>query len=83
MTAKDDVPYTHDDGVGMSGEKDMKPKDSDNSSGNIENVEQATGGDVEVVDRARERAILRKLDYRIVPMVMWCYLMNMMDRGAS
>lgn len=59
-----------------------KPKDSDNSSGKIgtENLEDAPGADVMVVDKLTERAILRKLDYRIVPMVMWVYLMNMMDR---
>ena len=34
-----------------------------------------------VVDPKVEQAIFRKLDYRIVPTVMWCYLMNMMDRG--
>lgn len=33
------------------------------------------------VDRATERRIIRKIDKRIVPMVMWVYLMNMMDRG--
>lgn len=32
------------------------------------------------VDRATERRIIRKIDKRIVPMVMWVYLMNMMDR---
>lgn len=35
------------------------------------------------VDPAVEQAIFRKLDYRIVPTVMWCYLMNMMDRGMA
>lgn len=32
------------------------------------------------VDKAREKEVIRKLDKRIVPTVMWCYLMNMMDR---
>lgn len=35
------------------------------------------------VDVATERRIIRKIDMRIVPMVMWVYLMNMMDRGQS
>jgi hypothetical protein len=34
-----------------------------------------------VVDPARERAILRKLDIRIVPMIMALYLLSFMDRG--
>ena len=42
---------------------------------------QAPGAHLMVVDKATERGVLRKLDYRIVPMVMWVYLMNMMDRG--
>lgn len=36
---------------------------------------------VEPVDPEVEKRIMRKLDKRIVPMVMWVYLMNMMDRG--
>ncbi|ROT39004.1 high-affinity nicotinic acid transporter [Sodiomyces alkalinus F11] len=78
MASNNELPYTQEDG--FNGEKDTKPKDSDNSSGNIENLENGPAADAEAVDLAIERAILRKLDYRIVPMVMWCYLMNMMDR---
>ncbi|KIV97200.1 hypothetical protein PV10_00977 [Exophiala mesophila] len=33
-----------------------------------------------VVDLETEKKILRKLDIRIIPMVMWIYLMNFMDR---
>lgn len=55
--------------------------DWDSSSGKVEALEEAPGADSDVVDKMTERAILRKLDYRIVPMVMWVYLMNMMDRG--
>ncbi|KAJ4312922.1 hypothetical protein N0V84_009691 [Fusarium piperis] len=33
-----------------------------------------------VVDKETERRLLRKLDIRIIPCVMWIYLMNMMDR---
>lgn len=60
-------------------EKIAKPHD-DSSSGNVENLEEAPGAHLMVVDKATERGVLRKLDYRIVPMVMWVYLMNMMDR---
>lgn len=33
------------------------------------------------VDAATEQRLLRKLDYRIIPMLCWVYLMNFMDRG--
>lgn len=33
------------------------------------------------VDEITERKLMRKLDLRIIPMVMWIYLMNFMDRG--
>lgn len=58
-------------------------KDEDSSSGNVDAIEKAgaPSATLMVVDKATERAVLRKLDYRIVPMVMWVYLMNMMDRG--
>lgn len=36
-----------------------------------------------VVDIETEKKILRKLDIRIIPMVMWIYLMNFMDRGMK
>lgn len=66
-------------------EKAFVPKDTDSSSGHIDAIERAgaPGANLMVVDRATERAVLRKLDYRIVPTVMWVYLMNMMDRGES
>lgn len=35
----------------------------------------------ELVDYATERALVRKLDMRIVPMMMLMYLMSFMDRG--
>lgn len=65
-------------------EKGFRPKDTDSSSGQVDAIEEAgvPSATLMVVDKATERAILRKLDYRIVPMVMWVYLMNMMDRGA-
>ncbi|KAI8281103.1 putative transporter [Colletotrichum sp. SAR 10_98] len=66
--------------VDLPGEKAAWPQNSDASSGQVETIEQAPGPDTEIVDKATERAVLRKLDYRIVPMVMWVYLMNMMDR---
>ena len=31
----------------------------------------------------REQALLRKLDVRIIPMIMWMYLMSFMDRGKN
>jgi hypothetical protein len=34
-----------------------------------------------VVDKTTERRLLSKLDKRIVPCIMWMYLMNFMDRG--
>ncbi|SPO06974.1 related to putative tartrate transporter [Cephalotrichum gorgonifer] len=43
-------------------------------------LEAAAGDDGVIVDEKTEAAVFRKLDIRIVPMVMWCYLMNMMDR---
>ncbi|TID07226.1 putative transporter [Colletotrichum higginsianum] len=63
-----------------SGEKASWPQNSDSSSARIETVEDASHVYRASVDKATERAVLRKLDYRIVPMVMWVYLMNMMDR---
>ena len=36
----------------------------------------------ERVDKMTERKLLSKLDKRIVPVIMWMYLMNFMDRGA-
>ncbi|TDZ13856.1 putative transporter [Colletotrichum orbiculare MAFF 240422] len=69
---------TFDASVGA--EKQTWPQNSDTSSGQVETIEQALEPNSEIVDKATERAVLRKLDYRIVPMVMWVYLMNMMDR---
>lgn len=76
----DNVSYSNDEAMA---EKAIKNKDSDSSSGNAENLENTVAPEypeLEYVDKAIERAVLRKLDYRIVPMIMWCYLMNMMDR---
>lgn len=36
----------------------------------------------ERVDKMTERKLLSKLDKRIVPVIMWMYLMNFMDRGG-
>ena len=43
----------------------------------------SNGSDLEArtVDPAAEKALLRKLDIRIVPMMMLLYLMSFMDRG--
>ncbi|KAK2008143.1 high-affinity nicotinic acid transporter [Colletotrichum eremochloae] len=61
-------------------EKVPWPQNSDSSSAGIEMIEEAHAYNRTSVDKATERAVLRKLDSRIVPMVMWVYLMNMMDR---
>lgn len=72
-------------------EKDVKvpQHDSDGSSPDVEALHSEgiappgaiPGADNNAVSLEREKSILRKLDKRIVPMVMWTYLMNMMDRG--
>ncbi|CAG9948031.1 unnamed protein product [Clonostachys rosea f. rosea IK726] len=54
-------------------------KETDSSSLKTERLEQAPGAD-DYLDPAAERSVLRKMDRRIIPMVMWVYLMNMMDR---
>ncbi|EHA58131.1 hypothetical protein MCOR27_004741 [Pyricularia oryzae] len=71
-------------------EKDVKvpQHDSDGSSPDVEALHSEgiappgaiPGADNNAVSLEREKSILRKLDKRIVPMVMWTYLMNMMDR---
>lgn len=71
---QDDVAQPHDQPASVVGDE---KHDLDSSSGNLE------AAPLEEVDKMRERQILRKLDFRIVPMVMWCYLMNMMDRGKT
>jgi hypothetical protein len=35
-----------------------------------------------LVDEETEKKLIRKLDLRIIPMVMWMYLMSFMDRGG-
>lgn len=74
----------------MSSEKNDLPSPS---SENVENygaigvgggaaAAGAAGGGDGPVDDATERRLLRKLDKRIVPCIMWMYLMNFMDRGG-
>lgn len=81
-TPHNDPSYTNDERVNTN-EKLAQPIDSDSSSGQVVTIEDGAvpSADLMVVDKATERAVLRKLDYRIVPMIMWVYLMNMMDRG--
>jgi len=76
------IPHTN-DGPINGDEKLVQTKDTDSSSGDVDNVEIADipSANLMVIDKATERAVLRKLDYRIVPTIMWVYLMNMMDRG--
>ncbi|MBE3044393.1 hypothetical protein IMZ48_17865 [Candidatus Bathyarchaeota archaeon] len=78
MATTDSVAPTLDNGVVAVDEKKDASKGSDLESSS---AGEAVFRDVAEVDPAIEAAIFRKLDYRIVPMVMWCYLMNMMDRG--
>lgn len=49
----------------------------------VEGAELANAAATPVVDAETEKKLLRKLDIRIIPMVMWIYLMNFMDRGIS
>jgi hypothetical protein len=58
--------YSHNMGVD-SDEKMAHAKDSDSSSGKIETVEtgMVPSANLMVVDKQTERAVLRKLDYRI------------------
>lgn len=79
MATTDSVDPTQNNGVTMADEKKgagLTPTDSSSA------LESGTH-EVPLVDPAEEQAIFRKLDYRIVPTVMWCYLMNMMDRGTT
>lgn len=56
---------------------EKKDIDSDSpSESRIENV----AAQAIVVDPATEKALMRKLDRRLIPMVMWLYLMSFMDR---
>ncbi|SCO91032.1 related to putative tartrate transporter [Fusarium oxysporum] len=73
MTAHDNV---------SAHQEPARPNSSSGSDMKAEarGIEEARGENYEYVDKQTERAILRKLDYRIIPMVMWVYLMNMMDR---
>lgn len=52
-------------------------KDADPSP----DAEVENAGTSDLVDEITERKLMRKLDLRIIPMVMWIYLMNFMDRG--
>lgn len=52
--------------------------DSSSGVGEIESAHNAA--DSEVLDPVAVRRVTRKLDIRIVPMIMWVYLNNMMDR---
>lgn len=80
MTVNDNISNHDQNGAPLVTDEIAKPKDFDSSSGKEERLEDAQNNE-EFVDITTERAILRKLDYRIIPMVMWVYLMNMMDRG--
>jgi hypothetical protein len=51
------------------------------STGTPSKLEEGNEPVVPTVDAETEKKVLRKLDIRIIPTVMWIYLMNMMDRG--
>lgn len=79
---KDEIAHSNDKATGLSDDP-SRVNDRDSLSGKIERLEVAPDANEEYVDIETERSILRKLDIRIVPMVMWVYLMNMMDRGTK
>lgn len=77
-----------DDGVLPTQPNGVVPIDEKKDAGRSDSSSALEAGTLETrgaddVDPAVEQAIFRKLDYRIVPTVMWCYLMNMMDRGTA
>ena len=78
MATNEDVEPTPNNGIVIVDEKKDVSKAVSESSSALE----AGTHEGPVVDPAVEQSIFRKLDYRIVPTVMWCYLMNMMDRGT-
>jgi len=62
---------------------DRKDRDLDSESPGtppLKNEDVEKNDTPSVVDAETEKKLLRKLDIRIVPMVMWIYLMNFMDR---
>ena len=56
-----------------------KKDDTDSGTPSISRIENASSEPV-TVDQATEKALMRKLDKRLIPMVMWMYLMSFMDR---
>lgn len=56
-----------------------KKDDTDSDDPSISRIENASD-ERPVVDPATEKALMRKLDIRLIPMVMWMYLMSFMDR---
>lgn len=65
----------------MSDSDKEKPFDPEVKTSSPREVENA--GTTEVVDKMTERKLMAKLDRRIIPMIMWMYLVNFMDRGMS
>lgn len=55
-------------------------KDDDSDSRSVSRIEHAIDEPIPAVDAATEKALMRKLDMRLIPMVMWMYLMSFMDR---
>jgi hypothetical protein len=67
------IPIQHHDD-----EKDVKDESDSESPARIEDARLTP---VPTVDLATEKALMRKLDKRLIPMIMWMYLMSFMDRG--
>lgn len=63
-----------------SEKKAIPPQQWDSTSA-VAEIEATAGSGEIVVDKEKARKVMRKLDIRIIPTIMWVYLMNMMDRG--
>ena len=57
----------------------LNEKDTGSPPTELERVENAAMPNG--VDPETEKALLKKLDRRLIPMICWIYLMNFMDRG--
>lgn len=62
-----------------SEKKAIPPQQWDSTSG-VAEIEATAGSGEIIVNKEKARKVMRKLDIRIIPTIMWVYLMNMMDR---
>lgn len=60
--------------VAMAGEKISDPE-KENS------LDNSSHGFPEMIDHEAERALVRKLDWNIIPLIMVLYLFSFLDRG--